>query len=587
MPRAVSMSSWNVVIVELRRQRGAVVLLLLWSVLESLPALVSGVLVSAALDRGFLAKDVVAGFGWLGLLGIAMLIRSAATRMSFPYLAGIVEPLRDSLMRMVVAGALGRAMTLASCSDDAAGMAVARVSGHVESARNLFSALLRTLRPTVVSLVLAVVGLVTLSPVVATLTVPFVATSAALFLWSLRGLTRRQRAMILAEERMAQTATTLFTGLRDVAACGAEAAAGDAVDQAARAAARSSMAVAVASSVRVAIVALGVHAPLVLMVALAPGLLSSGELSAGELVGAAMYILGTLEPAVRCLVGVVGTWGRQLAVVLYRIDETSAVPSAGPRRVGRVPTAFDLHVSRLGFAYGPDAEPVIRDLTLDVPFGTHLAVVGQSGIGKSTLAALLAGLVAPGSGVVTLGGIPVDDIPADVLRRCIAVVPQQAYVFTGTLRENLVWLRPEATDPAIDAAVDALGLRPLVERVGGYDTPLGAGGPALSSGERQLIAIARVFLSGAPVVVLDEATCHLDAELEARTELALAATGRTLIVIAHRISSARRAGSVVVLGASSVAIGSPAELSVSSAGYAELTGLWDGLAAVSGTRAEH
>jgi len=139
----------------------------------------------------------------------------------------------------------------------------------------------------------------------------------------------------------------------------------------------------------------------------------------------------------------------------------------------------------VSFAYGPSAAPVIDDLSLRVIDGDHLAVVGPSGIGKSTLSLLAAGLLTPSGGTVTLGGVPATE--ADPALR--ALIPQEAYVFGGTLRENLCYLRPGVADHAVDDAVAAVGLGTLAGRLGGYDATVD---PAtLSAGERQLIALVR------------------------------------------------------------------------------------------------
>ncbi|SEF97635.1 ATP-binding cassette, subfamily C [Nonomuraea solani] len=600
--RVVSRAGWRLLTGELARRRRAIAFLAGWSVVESLPALLSGIAVAGALDRGFLAGRPLIGLGWLGVLGLAMVVQALATRNTFPWLAAIVEPLRDALVRMVVTTALRRAVEGGERGD---GSVVARICGQTEAVRNLVAALLRTLRPTVASLVLALAGLVALAPIVAAIAVPLILTSLALFAWLSRALAVRQREMILAEETMARTVTDVVEGLRDVVACGAAGTARDLVDRAVMAEARAALAMARTSSARSTIMAIGGVVPVILVLALAPWLLGTGRLTSGALVGAITYLVGTLDPALRALTGTVATWSRQLGVLLHRIAETSAarseasaalpeasaaLPEAsaarsgtsaarsemsaavpetpGPRGAAR-PGSGELRVTGLTFAYGPRAEPVIDDLTLSIPEGEHLAIVGPSGIGKSTLASLLAGLAVPRRGTVRLGGVAVADIDAAHLRRSVALIPQEAYVFTGTLRENLAYLRPDATTAELGQAVAALGMRPLVDRLGGYDAALGVGGPELSAGERQLIALCRVHVSAARVVVLDEATCHLDPVAEARAERAFA--GRTLVVIAHRISSARRARRILLLDGTT---GSHEELLATSAMYAGLVGHW-------------
>jgi ABC-type multidrug transport system fused ATPase/permease subunit len=572
--RTGSWAGWRLLVTDLGKRRRALAWLAAWSVVESLPALASGVCVASALDQGFLAHRPLVGLSWLGLLGATMLVGAVATRATFRWLPGIVEPLRNLLVTTVVAGALHRAAHNPRGDDSAA---VARLSGQAETVRNLVAALLRTLRSTVMGMVLAVVGLFALAPIVAGITVPLVVASLVLFCWSMRTLAARHRAMLLAGERMAQTCTQVFDGVRDVVACGAVPAASDSVVRSVRAEARAQFAIARASSSRTLILAVGCHLPVVLLLSLAPWLYGSGWLSAGELVGATTYLVGALNPALRAVTGTIGGWGRQLSVLLHRIHETSAPPvePTVAHDRARLPASYDIAVSGLTFAYGPHALPVIDNLSLDIAAGEHLAVVGPSGIGKSTLAALVVGLVSPQAGTVRLGGVPVLELPAPHLRQMVAMVPQEAYVFSGTLRENIAYLHADVTDEEIVVAVTALGITALVERLGGYDAQLGMDGPDLSAGEKQLVALTRAYVSSAHILVLDEATCHLDPAAEARVETALADTGRTLIVIAHRISSARRAGRILLLDGTAARLGTHDELVRTSSRYAELVGHWE------------
>jgi ATP-binding cassette subfamily C protein len=197
-------------------------------------------------------------------------------------------------------------------------------------------------------------------------------------------------------------------------------------------------------------------------------------------------------------------------------------------------------VCGLTFAYSEHAEPVIRDLDLDIPDGDHLAVVGPSGIGKSTLAALMSGMLRPGHGKVLLGGVPVGSLEPGVLPRLRVLNPQEAYVFSGTLRENLAYLDPGAATADIDYAVTAVGASALVARIGSYSAALDPA--ALSDGERQLIALARAYLAPARITILDEATCHLDPAAEARAERAFAQRPGTLSSSRPRVPQAGPGG---------------------------------------------
>jgi ATP-binding cassette subfamily C protein len=229
-------------------------------------------------------------------------------------------------------------------------------------------------------------------------------------------------------------------------------------------------------------------------------------------------------------------------------------------------------LSGVTFAYGAFAEPVIRDLDLVVGEDEHLAVVGPSGVGKSTLAGVITGVLEPQCGEVRIGGIPLDRLDAGMHARHRVLIPQEAYVFAGTVTENLTYFAEDVSAGTIERAVRELGMERLVERLGGYHAEFDPS--SLSAGERQLLTLARAFLSPARLVVLDEATCHLDPAAEADVEHAFATRGGTLIVIAHRISSALRAQRILVLDGTEVVLGTHESLLAESALYRDLVGHW-------------
>jgi ATP-binding cassette, subfamily C, bacterial len=235
---------------------------------------------------------------------------------------------------------------------------------------------------------------------------------------------------------------------------------------------------------------------------------------------------------------------------------------------------LSLEARQLQFRYGPDAEDVVKDLDLVISSGEHVAIVGPSGGGKSTLALLFARTLAPTGGQVLLDGRPLSDWDDGELRRALAVIPQEAYLFAGSVWENLTYLSP-SSPPAteLERAIVVFGLGETVRRLGGLAGTVPAGGHALSAGERQSVALARAWLSPASIVILDEATCHLDVAAEARAELAFRERGGSLIVIAHGFGSALRAQRILVLDGCSWVEGTHAELLTISPRYRDLYGL--------------
>ncbi|MGW0590759.1 ATP-binding cassette domain-containing protein [Streptosporangium sp. NPDC002607] len=563
----------------LRPRRRPLAFALTWALVEAVPGLLSGLLIARAVDDGFLAGRPGTGLAWLGLFAVAMLLRTAATRLMFPHLAAVVEPLRDDLVRAVVTATVTRAAR----GDRPDTAAVSRITGQVETLRNLVSALLRTTHGLGISLIAALAGLLVLSPLAAAIVAGPVLVAVAVCAWLMRVLLVRQRRLILADETLTAEATPILEGTRDIAACGAHEQAYATVRAAVDAQAAATHALARAGMSRRLIVAIGAHVPLLGLVIAAEPLTRQGHLSVGEVVGAVTYLVTGLQPALQSMTGILSSWGVALAVTLRRIAETIAVPAGdvpaatGPADAAyavAVPAGCELRAKGLGFAYAPQATPVVHDLDLVIPEGDHLTVVGPSGIGKSTLSLLLTGLRRPTHGEILLGGLPLEAMAEPGLRSMVALVPQEAYVFAGTVRENLGYLCPAGTaDARLGEAADRVGARALVERLGGLDAEIDEPA-ALSAGERQLIALARTYASPARLVVLDEATCHLDPAAEARAESAFAARPGTLIVIAHRISSAIRARRILLLDGTAAHTGTHADLLTRSPLYADLVGHW-------------
>ncbi|MDE0573194.1 ABC transporter ATP-binding protein/permease [Demequina sp. B12] len=289
--------------------------------------------------------------------------------------------------------------------------------------------------------------------------------------------------------------------------------------------------------------------------------------------GPLMWIIEMLAEMQRAIVG----WRR----VLELVDQEVTVVDPGEDGTAIPHGHGDLDIDNVRLTY-PGGPEVLKGIDLKVPSGKRIALVGATGSGKTSLARLMSRFFDPSEGEVRVGGVDLKAVPADSLRRSIAVVPQEGFLFDGTILSNLAYALPHLSSEDLAqrslSAFESLGLEGWLEAMPeGIDSPVGPRGELLSAGERQLVSIARAYLRDPDLLILDEATSAVDPATEVRISRALEGLmqGRTAVVIAHRLSTAERADLVAVMEQGElIEVGSHRDLVAAGGTYAALYGAW-------------
>lgn len=315
-----------------------------------------------------------------------------------------------------------------------------------------------------------------------------------------------------------------------------------------------------------------------------------GRMTLGTLFAFLLY-LGLLFAPVQQLVQLYTIYQQGQSSVAKLADLLATEPDVveRPGAPELTPIAGRIELEGVSFAYGRSGEPteplVLEDLDLRIEAGETMVIVGPTGAGKSTVAKLIGRFYDPCSGSVRMDGTDLRSVTIDSLRHQLGVVPQEPFLFHGTVRDNLVFARPDATDDELTEACRAVGIEDLLARLPeGLDTPVHERGVSLSAGERQLLSLGRAFLARPRVLILDEATSNIDPASEARVEHALDVLleGRTAVVIAHRLATASRADRIALIdrppgggGARVLELGTHAELVALGGRYAEMYATWE------------
>ena len=316
-----------------------------------------------------------------------------------------------------------------------------------------------------------------------------------------------------------------------------------------------------------------------LIIGIGGWLVHRGSVSLGTVVAFVLLLANLFDP-VQQLSQLYNTL-QSAAAALHKLfgilDATPDVDEvASPTEL---PATGDVVVNNITFSYAAGSRPALENVNLILTAGTRLALVGPTGAGKSTLAKLMARLYDTQSGSVSFGGVDLRQASMEDLRRRIVVIPQEGFLFDGSVRDNLLIAKPTATETELLRALDNIGLRERFEALPeGLDTQVRERGSRLSAGERQLVALSRAALVDPAVLVLDEATSNLDPGTEMLVEAALEKlmVGRSVIVVAHRLSTVQRADKIAVVADAKISeIGTHDELIALNGHYALLASTWN------------
>jgi ABC-type multidrug transport system fused ATPase/permease subunit len=309
-----------------------------------------------------------------------------------------------------------------------------------------------------------------------------------------------------------------------------------------------------------------------------------GAIQVGVVVAFVGYLTRFFEP-IQELSQLYTTYQQGMAALdkIFDLLDTPADMVDAPGAINPGTLRGEIELEGVWFSYGEEGESgedtwALRDVDLHVPPGQTLALVGATGAGKSTFAKLVARFYDPQQGTVRVDGHDLRGVQQRALRRQLGIVPQEGFLFSGSIRENIAFGRPEASQEEIEAAIAAVGATDFVVALpDGLDTEVGERGIQLSAGQRQLVAFARALLAEPRILILDEATSNVDVRTEKTIERGLERLlhGRTAIVIAHRLSTIRRAGKIVVLENGQIAEqGTHDELITTNGPYSKLYGNW-------------
>jgi ATP-binding cassette subfamily B protein len=575
MERATTREIWHETRELVRPVQGLYLLAAAAVILSTLITLAGPALVGYAVDHGIAKHDQrpldVAALAILGLAAVKPLVVRAQTLLAATASERFLNRLRRGAFDKL------QALPLGFFEKERTGVLVSRLTSDVQALDEFLREALVEVVGSGLQIVLTVAVLVILSPTLAAVSLvalPVLIASSWAFHHS------AGRAYHAIRDRVAETLTALqegLSGVRVVQAFRRERRTMEAYKPRSRAQIGAWRRASFVNIRLFTMIPLAQTVALVAVLLVASSMYRHGSISQGTIAAYVLYLVQLFDPIARF-----SEWlgeFRQGLAALGKVVGLLQSENAVAERAGAVELPADgaLELRDVTFGYG-GGEPVVKGVSFRLEAGEHVALVGVTGAGKSTLAKLLTRQYDPQQGSIALGGVDLRDAALRSLRSRIVMLPQEGHLFSGSIADNVRLADPKAPDAAVRHALEQIGARPRFEALpDGIHTDVQTRGVRLSAGERQLVGIARVALADPAVIVLDEATSSLDPATEAAVEQALAAVveGRTVIIIAHRLSTAERADRVVVMdGGRVVEVASHDELVAQGERYARLWASW-------------